>query len=166
MSKISIRRLLARLTVLALSTTATAATAAEARTEGCVECDDDLDPSLDIDRGHLDKADAGITLGRGLALALGELRPIVATQLVSTWALSDDPVRRLAVANAMEWQFRLVGDDIVIDHLSRDEDPQIRMAAARAAWARRTYGGVAGVLSRLANDPDPDVRAVAKSART
>jgi hypothetical protein len=166
MSKISLRRLLARLTVLALSTTATAATAAESRNEGPAECDEDLDPGLVIDRGHLDQADAGITLGRGLALALGELRPIAATQLASTWALSDDPVRRLAVANAMEWQFRLVGDDIVIDHLSRDTDPQIRMAAARAAWSRRAAGGDPGVLERLVNDPDPEVRAVAKSART
>lgn len=169
MSKISLRRVLTRLTVLALSTTATAATAADIRTErdeNCSDCEDDLDPTLAIDHEHLDARDAGMTLGRGLAQALGELRPILATQLASTWALSDDPVRRLAVANAMEWQFKLVGDDMVIDHLSHDEDPQIRIAAARAAWARRTTGGDPGVLTRLAIDPDPDVRAVAKSART
>ena len=169
MSKISLRRLLTKLTVLALSTTA--ATVAEARPaeKDCAECDDDsdlLDPTLAIDREHLDQRDAGISLGRGLALALGELRPLVATNLASSWALSDDPVRRLAVANAMEWQFNLVGDDIVIDHLSRDADPEIRMAAGRAAWARRLVGGDPGVLARLAVDPDPEVRAVAKSART
>lgn len=167
MSKISLRRLLTKLTVLALSTTA--ATAAEARaaeSEGCAECDDDLDPTLAIDREHLDANDAALTLGRGLAQALGELRPIVATHLASSWALSSDPVRRLAVANAMEWQFALVGDDIVIDHLARDDDPQIRAAAARAAWARRTAGGDPGVLARLVEDPDPEVRAIAKSART
>ena len=169
MPKISLRRLLTKLTVLALSTTA--ATAAEARTaerEGCAECDgdDDLDPTLTIDREHLDAGDAALTLGRGLAQALGELRPIVATHLASSWALSTDPVRRLAVANAMEWQFPLVGDDLVIDHLSRDADPQVRLAAARAAWSRRTAGGDPGVLARLLEDPDPDVRAIAKSART
>jgi hypothetical protein len=170
MSKISLRRLLTKLTVLALSTTA--ATAAEARTaerEGCAECgddDNDLDPTLTIDREHLDAGDAALTLGRGLAQALGELRPIVATHLAASWALSADPVRRLAVANAMEWQFPLVGDDIVIDHLSRDADPQIRAAAARAAWSRRAAGGDANVLARLVEDPDPEVRAVAKSART
>jgi len=167
MPKISLRRLLTKLTVLALSTTA--ATVAEARTaerEECAECDDDLDPALTIDREHLDAGDAALTLGRGLAQALGELRPIVATHLASSWALSTDPVRRLAVANAMEWQFPLVGDDVVIDHLSRDDDPQIRAAAARAAWSRRTAGGDPGVLARLLEDPDPDVRAIAKSART
>ena len=170
MSKISLRRLLTKLTVLALSTTA--ATVADARPlekDACADCDDDadlLDPTLAIDRGHVDGRDAALTLGRGLALAFGEVRPLVATNLASTWALSDDPVRRLAVANAMEWQFPLVGDDIVIDHLSRDPDPEIRMAAARAAWSRRASGGDPGVLERLALDPDPEVRAVAKSART
>ena len=136
--------------------------------EGSAACDDDgdLDPTLVIDGEQLDARDTAITLGRGLAQALGELRPIVATNLASTWALSEDPVRRLAVANAMEWQFPLVGDDLVIDHLSRDADPQVRLAAARAAWSRRASGGDPGVLARLAIDPDPEVRAVAKSART
>jgi hypothetical protein len=165
MSKISLRRLLTKLTVLALSTTA--ATVAEARPERCSECEDDaeLDPALAIDHSCMDTHDAALTLGRGLAQALGEMPPLDATHLAASWALSDDPIRRHAVASSLEWQFRLVGDDLVIDHLSRDDDPAIRAAAARAAWSRRTVGGDPGVLARLVDDPDPDVRAIAKSAR-
>jgi hypothetical protein len=59
--------------------------------------------------------------------------------------------------------FPLVGDGVVLDHLSHDTDPQVRVAVARAAWARRAIhpGGGDDLLHRLAADPDPDVRAVA-----
>ena len=62
-------------------------------------------------------------------------------------------------------RFPLVGDALVIDHLSRDADPQVRAASARAAWARRP-GGDPGVLARLSADPDPEVREVATSGRS
>jgi hypothetical protein len=99
-------------------------------------------------------------------MALGQLRPLSATHLAATWSLSEDPLRRLAVGHALEWPFALVGDALVIDHLSRDEDPAIRAASARAAWSRRLTGGDAGVLERLSRDPDPEVRAIAASARS
>ena len=185
MSKVSLRRLLSKLTALALSTSAigpaaAAATAARpvrapAGTSGPsepaddVDLDDsdddvDLDANLSIDREHVDRGDAAVALGHSLALALGEMRPLSATHLAATWSLSDDPLRRLAVARALEWTFPLVGDALVIDHLSRDGDPRIRAGAARAAWIRRRTGGDAGVLARLSHDPDPEVRAVAASA--
>ena len=107
----------------------------------------------------------GSVVDERLALALGRLRPLEATHLASSWALADDPVRRSAVANALEWMFPLVGDDLVLDHLSRDRDPKIRFACARAAWVRRSTGGDHGVLDRLADDPDPEVRAIAIKAR-
>jgi len=128
--------------------------------------DADLDASLPIDREHLDAHDAASTLGRSLALALGEMRPLSATFLATTWSLSDDGLRRLAIAHALEWVFPLVGDALVIEHLSYDTDPAIRAAAARAAWARRQTGGDLGVLARLGHDPDPQVRSVAGSARS
>ena len=175
MPKISLRRLLSKLTVLALTTTVAAPVYAAAPaapphpTPDCAECDDDaeLDADLTIDREHLDPRDAAITLGRSLALALGEIRPLAATHLAATWALSQDPVRRLSLAYALEWTDpgkQLVGAAMVIDHLASDPDPSIRSAAARAAWARRTTGGDAGVLARLTDDPDPDVRAIALRA--
>lgn len=153
---ISLRRLLGKLTALALST------AAPASAHATVADDDvELDATLTLDREHLDTRDAGLTLGRGLALAIHEMRPLSATHLAATWALSEDPVRRLALAHALEWAFPLVGDAMVLDHLSRDTDPQVRAATARAAWARRDHT----LLGRLVDDPDPDVRAIAATAR-
>jgi hypothetical protein len=173
MSKVSLRRLLSQLTALALSTSAIApvsaapAPTAMRRAESDVESDleADLEADHEIDREHIDEYDAALALGRSLALALGEVRPLVATQIAASWSLSADPVRRLAVALALEWMFPLVGDALVIDHLSRDRDPAIRIAAARAAWIRRPSGGDLGVLARLVDDPDPHVRAVAAAAR-
>ena len=179
MSKVSLRRLVSRLAAIALSTSATSASAAgaaaadpssepPARADRIAndldDGDGELDASLPIDREQLEARDAAAALGRSLALALGELRPLTATHLAATWSLSDDPLRRLAVAHALEWTFPLVGDALVIDHLSRDADPQVRAASARAAWARRP-GGDPGVLARLSLDPDPQVREVATSGR-
>ena len=182
MSKASLRRLLSKLTALALSTSTVGPAAAAGKpardpvgidspedvSDSCDDEDIDFDASVPIDREHLDARDAAVTLGRTLALALDPLsgmRQLSATHLATTWSLSDDPLRRLAVAHALEWTFPLVGDALVIDHLSRDRDPAIRAAAARAAWARRHTGGDPGVLARLSHDPDPMVRAVAGSAR-
>ncbi|HEX3476067.1 MAG TPA: hypothetical protein VHT91_13675 [Kofleriaceae bacterium] len=178
MSKVSLRRLLSKLAAVALSTSAAPASVALAAADPPAEAGDtagrlgndvedgdgDLDASLPIDREQLGARDAAAALGRSLALALGELRPLTATHLAATWSLSDDPLRRLAVAHALEWTFPLVGDALVIDHLSRDTDPQVRAASARAAWARRA-GGDPGVLARLSLDPDPEVREVATSGR-
>jgi len=171
MSKVSLRRLLSKLTVLALSTGAAApALAAEvpppAPAREAIDDDADLATTLPIDREHLDARDAACALGRGLALALAGMRPLSATHLAATWALADDGTRRLALAHALEWTFPLVGDGVILDHLSRDPEPPVRAAVARAAWVRRAAGGDPGVLARLADDPDPEVRAiVARSQR-
>ncbi len=163
MRSLPLRSILSRLTAFALTTGAAPAFAATAPVPCRIDCG--LDDDTPIDRENLAPAEAGSLLGRSLALALIEARPIAATQLAATWATSDDPTRRLAVAHSLEWAFPLVGAAMVIDHLSRDEDAGIRAAAARAAWIRRATGGDEGVLSRLADDPDPTVRAIATSAR-
>ncbi len=160
MPKVSLRRLLSQLAAIALTVTPVAASARRADPDL-----QDLEDDREIDREHVEDQDAAAALGRGLAIALGELRPLSATQLAATWSLSRDPVRRLAVGIALEWTFPLVGDALVIDHLSRDPDPAVRAAAARAAWTRRPSGGDPGVLARLIEDPDPEVRAVAAAAR-
>ena len=169
MSKVSLRRLLSKLTVLALSTGAAIPTAAAAvgapetreTTREVVDDDADLDATLPIDREHLDPDDAACALGRGLALALARMRPLSATHIAATWALSNDDVRRLALAHSLEWSFPLVGDGMVLDHLAGDREPAVRAAVARAAWVRRGSGGDLGVLDRLVGDPDPEVRAIA-----
>jgi len=160
--KVPLRGLLARLTTIALTTGALGTAAASPATSER-ELDDLTDP--EIDRECVEPDEAAVALGRGLALALGEMRPLAATQLAATWSTSPDDLRRLALANALEWTFKLVGDGLVIDQLSRDADPAIRAAAARAAWIRRASGGDLGVLDRLADDPDPQVRSVALAAR-
>lgn len=169
MPKVPLRRLLCKLTALALTTSVVAPAAADAATPcGDARLDDTLDDLADdvpIDREHVDTLEAGVALGRSLAIVLDDMRPLSATQIVSTWALSEDPVRRMAVAHALEWQFPLVGDALTIEHLSHDPDPEIRAAAARAAWVRRSRGGDPGVLARLTEDPDPRVRMVARNAR-
>ena len=166
MRRISLRRLLSRLTVLALSAAPVASNAGQAVSAHTSMDEDDgvFDTDLPIDRGHMDLQDAAALLGRHLAQALGELRPLAATHLATTWALSDDPLRRGAIASALEWVFPLLGDGVILDHLSHDPDPAIRVAVARAAWARRTTGGDLGVLARLAADPDLRVSTVAQRA--
>lgn len=166
MPKVSLRRLLTRLTAIALSTTAVSAASADDATTPLVQeaVELELTADLPIDPDFIDPPDAAIALGRSLALAVARMRPIDATHLITTWALSDDPMRRLAVAHSLEWQFKLVGDSVVIEHLAQDPDPLIRMEIARAAWARRGVADVYGALARLIEDPDPDVRAVALRA--
>src|SRR5262249_21512666 len=128
MSKVSLRRLLSKLTAIALSTSAVGPAGAEPVIDppGLDADDVDFDASVQIDREHLDARDAASALGRTLALALAEVRPLSATYLAASWSLSGDPLRRLAVAHALEWTFPLVGDALVIDHLSHDSDPAIR----------------------------------------
>lgn len=156
MRKISLVRLLSKLAILA----ATASPALASPNDRVIP-----DPLLVcdgfIDAEQVDRRDAAALLGRNLAIALDRMEPLEATHIVSTWALSPDPLRRIGVARALEWQFPLVGDAVVLDHLSRDPDPAIRVACARAAWIRRATGGDPGVLDRLAHDLDPAVRAVA-----
>lgn len=168
MSKVSVRRLLARLAAIAVSTTAISTASADDGTpttaQGNLDTDVELTSDVPIDPDFIDPPDAAAALGRSLALAVARMRPIEATHLVTTWAMSEDPMRRLAVAHSLEWQFKLVGDAVVIDHLARDPDPAIRLEIARAAWVRRGVADVYGALARLIEDPDPDVRAVALRA--
>jgi hypothetical protein len=157
MRKISLQRLLSKLAVIALATSSPALASPNDR----VSPDPELVAEGLIDPGTVDTRDAAALLGRGLAVALDTMKPIEATHVAASWAMSPDPMRRLGIARALEWQFPLVGDALVIEHLSRDPDPQVRAAVARAAWIRRATGGDPGVLDRLARDPCPEVAAIA-----
>lgn len=164
MRAVPIRRLLAKLAVIAV-TASPALGDARPGPAAQVSIDDvELDARLPVDLERWQPHDAAPMLGRHLALALAEVRPLDATHLAASWSLSSDRTRRLAIANALVWIFPLVGDSVMIDHLSRDGDAAIRAATAHAAWARRAIGGDAGVLARLARDPDPEVRAIAHRA--
>lgn len=161
MRRVSLRRLLTKLTALALSTAAPAVAVAAPSAERA-RIEEELDDDSPIDREHVDPRDAAVMLGRSLATALSELPALESIHLASTWALSEDPIRRHAVARSLEWTFTLMCDATIIDHLSSDADPAIRAAVARAAWVRRVSPAV---LDRLADDSDADVRAIALRAR-
>ena len=140
MRKIPLRRLLSKLTALALTASPAAAVAGPSAPPVARDVDTDLDgdlaSDLSIDGEHMDPRDAAATLGRSLALALSELRPLAGTHLATTWALADDPVRRLAVAHSLEWAFPLFGDIAILDHLSYDTDPAIRAAVAHPLFSQ------------------------------
>lgn len=157
MRKISLRSLLSKLAVIALA----ASSPALASPSDPVGPDPELVADGFIDAGNVDRQDAAALLARGLAIALDGMKPLEATHVASSWAVSPDPMRRLGIARALEWSFPLVGDALVIEHLSRDPDPAIRAACARAAWIRRGVGGDLGVLDRLARDPVAEVAAIA-----
>jgi hypothetical protein len=175
--RISLRRLLSRLTVLVLSG-APFANAAPTRDAPRVRSDDargddvrsDDSDDIDLDETPIDREDVGrneaaALLGRNVAMALSQLPALDGIHLATSWAISEDPIRRAAIARALEWTFPLLADWVIIDHLSHDPDPGTRAAAARAAWVRRASGGDAGVLDRLMHDPDLEVRSIALRAR-
>jgi len=157
-----LRALLGRLTMAAVGVSTTAAVPGDlpsiSRRGDDVASADDADDATDTDVANR------AARAHNLAVALAHLAPIEATRTACEWALAPQMERRLAVAAALEWAFPLVGDDLLIDHLARDDEAVIRAAAARAAWARRAAGGDPGVLARLVSDPDPHVREVATLA--
>src|SRR5262245_37855271 len=108
MRMLSLRRLLSKITVLALHGSPAAAFATPSPISQA-DLDDDLEDDAPIDREHVDPDDAAYVLGRNLALALPTMKPLVATHLVTTWALSRDPLRRAAIAKALEQPFPLLG---------------------------------------------------------
>lgn len=163
MAKIPLRRLLSKLTVFALSASPGVSMAQAPVAPPCSD-DCDLESDAAIDRDNVDPRDAAAMLGRSLAAALGEVTPLSATHLATTWALSEDPLRRASIANALEWQFPLFGDAAIIEHLANDPDPHTRAAIARAAWVRRASAADISVLRRLVDDADPEVRAIARRA--
>jgi hypothetical protein len=153
-----LRRLLGRLTLATLGATIAApsddASAAD-HPPGATAPDRDTDDLYDAVDPRGDVA------AHWLAVSLERMPGLGATQTACRWALSPEVDQRLTVAAALEWTFRLLGDSVIIDHLSRDPDARVRVAAARAAWARHAAGGDPGVLTRLAGDPAAEVREVA-----
>ena len=144
-----LRRLIGRLTAATLGASAAAASTAQAAaTAAAADIDDD--PRHE-------------TAAHWLAISLEQMAPLPATYTACQWALSPDAAQRATIATALERSFRLVGDSVILDHLSRDPSTEIRLAVARAAWLRRP--AVADeVLARLADDPSPEVREVAQLA--
>lgn len=140
-----LRAILSRVTVATVATTGAAAATATAATTEPAE-DRSTSPALQE------------TVARELAARLSQLPPLRAMGAAADLALSPEEPERLAIAGALAWEFPLVGDRTVIEHLSRDPAAHVRAAAARAAWLRRSNQLDTEVLRRLLGDDDPDVR--------
>ena len=103
-------------------------------------------------------------VGRTIATALKEAGGITRTQAVTNWALSESPMRRIAIMNAVTKDFYCLGVDAAVSYLSEDPNPEVRIAAAQTA-ARRISENPAdyqGVLEKLSSDPDFNVRQAAR----
>jgi len=140
-----LRAILSRVTVATLATAGTASAASERAPEPTIE-------------GRTASPALQEVVARELAVRLAELPPLRAMGAAADLALSPEAPERLALAGALAWEFPLVGDQTVIDHLSRDPAADVRAAAARAAWMRRTPQLDTDVLRRLLGDEDPEVR--------
>jgi CheY-like chemotaxis protein len=94
---------------------------------------DDLDATdslLDDEPGISDDAPVD------LAVELERMDPFDATAFAATAALAPEVRVRHLLAEALASPFRLVGDDVVLDHLSVDPDPDVRATAHQAAIVR------------------------------
>ncbi len=143
-----LRRLFGRLTAATLGAAAAGAAATQATPAAAAELDDD--PRHDA-------------AAHWFAISLERMEPLPATYTACQWALSPDPELRATVAASLQWPFRLVGDGLIIDHLSRDPLPAIRAEVARALFTRHAIVRDE-VMARLAADPSPEVREVVQLA--
>jgi hypothetical protein len=90
----------------------------------------EVDANLPIDRGAMTPRLAAAVLGRGLAAALAEMSALDATCLMTSWALSADRLRRLAVLEALAHVMPL-GARSALVHLAFDADRTVRASARR-----------------------------------
>lgn len=142
-----LRAILSRVTVATLATTGAAAAAP---TDA---------PAPEPDRSHSRALQE--TVARELAAKLSQLPPLHQMGAAADLALSPETPERLALAGALSWEFPVVGEQALLDHLSRDPEAGVRAATARAAWIRRATQLDTQVLHRLLGDDDPEVRAAA-----
>jgi hypothetical protein len=158
-SRGAMRRLITKLVVATLGVPASAAAGEAVEIEAEAVDDAEVDAAL-----HLATGGEGGAGAHALAILLDHMRPIDATRAAATAALSPRVDVRAAIGEALTWVFPLLGDTVVIDHLSRDTEATVRLAAARAAHARRTHLDDPALLERLSLDPEASVRDAARLA--
>lgn len=117
---------------------------------GTSDDDDDLAPLLRrVEEAIARAADPG----RCLADLLRASDRFDAIRAAVAAALCSRASTREAIADALTWRFSLVGDDLILDQLARDEVESVRSAAARAAWTRKlgnvTIGSTAPARANL-----------------
>lgn len=77
-----------------------------------------------------------VVAAQKLRALLENMSPFDATRAASVAALSDNVGVRRAVADALAWPFRLVGETFLLEQLMVDPDLDVRIAARAAARIR------------------------------
>jgi hypothetical protein len=153
----SLRRLLSHLLFAGAGVAALPSAASATELDSTADSDDVIEDVVDAALDLAGEPGDPVAGGHALAVLLEHMHPLDAMRTAATAAMSSRAEVRCALGEALTWVFPLVGDSVVIDHLSHDPEGAVRFAAARAAFARRAGGGDDGTLTRLTADPDPRV---------
>lgn len=110
-----------------------------------------------------DSARVRAAAARGLMRVLERTPMPERVDLVASWATSQEPRRRAALAYALAADLPTQVVLVALEQLAGDEDPDVRVAALAAATAHyhRAPIDCARLAHRLVDDAHPRVRAVA-----
>jgi HEAT repeat protein len=124
------------------------------------------DAAGELRRLSRDESDSvRVSAAVGLARAIERATAPERIDLVCTWALSEDPDERLALARALTWSTPVFVADLVLEQLAQDETAAVR-AAALAAVAKHFHENSATysqIVTQCAGDPDPNVQKLARA---
>jgi hypothetical protein len=124
------------------------------------------DAAGELRRLSRDESDSvRVSAAVGLARAIERATAPERIDLVCTWALSDNPDERLALARALTWSTPVFVADLVLEQLASDQTPAVR-AAALAAVAKHFHENsttYSQIVMQCAGDPDPNVQKLARA---
>ncbi len=124
------------------------------------------DAAGELRRLSRDESDSvRVSAAVGLARAIERATAPERIDLVCTWALSEDPDERLALARALTWSTPVFVADLVLEQLAQDSTAVVR-AAALAAVARHFHENsvaYARIVTQCTSDPDPNVQKLARA---
>lgn len=125
----------------AVAAPAAASSASNLRARDPITTTEDEDDDIDDDVVSAALESMVVTVdpedaARRLARVLRTMKPFDATRTAALAALSPSVEVRRTLAEVLATRFRLVGDDMVLDHLRHDEDQSVRLAAEHATEAR------------------------------
>jgi len=124
------------------------------------------DAAGELRRLSRDESDSvRVSAAVGLARAIERATAPERIDLVCTWALSEDPDERLALARALTWSTPVFVADLVLEQLAQDEAATVR-AAALAAVAKHFHENsstYSRIVTQCAGDPDANVQKLAKA---
>jgi HEAT repeat protein len=124
------------------------------------------DAAGELRRLSRDESDSvRVSAAVGLARAIERASAPERIDLVCTWALSENPDERLALARALTWSTPVFVADLVLEQLAQDENAAVR-AATLAAVAKHFHENSAAysrIVLQCAEDPDRNVQKLARA---